>query len=93
MKKRIVSVIMLVIMVITMLSLTGCGNMSLGMGNYEFKKIHVDTYNNNFCLEIEKWYDSETGIEVDTKDFDGLCFSEGTYILIEDECPFCKEVE
>ena len=85
MKKRI-----LMIMILTLLMLTGCGNMSLGLGNYTYKKVHVDTYNYNGCFTIEKWYNSDTGIEVKTKEAGSLYFAEGMYMLIEDECPFCK---
>ena len=85
MKKRII----LMIMTTTML-LTGCGNMALGIGNYTFKKIHVDTHNYNGCFTVEKWHDNESGIEVKTKEVGSLYLAEGMYMLIEDECPFCK---
>lgn len=85
MKKRII----LMIITTTML-LTGCGNMSLGIGNYTFKKIHVDTHNYNGCFTVEKWHDNTSGIEVKTKEAGSLYLAEGMYMLIEDECPFCK---
>ena len=85
MKKRII----LMIMTTTML-LTGCGNMALGIGNYTFKKIHVDTHNYNGCFTVEKWHDNTSGIEVKTKEVGSLYLAEGMYMLIEDECPFCK---
>ena len=81
----IITIVMLAIM------LVGCGNMSIGLGNYTFDKIHVDTHNYNGCFTIEKWYDSENGIEVKTKEADSMYLAEGMYMLIEDECPFCKE--
>ena len=85
MKKRII----LMIMTTTML-LTGCGNMSMGIGNYTFNKIHVDTHNYNGCFTVEKWHDNSSGIEVKTKEVGSLYLAEGMYMLIEDECPFCK---
>lgn len=84
MKRRII----LMVMTATML-LTGCGNMSLGWGNFTYEKIHVDTHNYSGCFTVEKWYDNSTGIEVKTKEAGSLYFAEGMYMLVEDECPFC----
>ena len=64
-------------------------NVSIGPGNFKFEKVHIDTYNYNGCLTIEKWYEDETGIEVKTKEVGAIYLSEGTYFLIEKECPFC----
>ena len=36
-----------------------------------------------------KWYESESGIEVTTKELGSIFASEGTYILVEDKCPIC----
>ena len=71
------------------LALCACGNMSLGFGEYSFEKIHVDTYHFSGCLTVEKWYENERGIEVKTHEAGNLYFSEGTYVLVEDQCPFC----
>lgn len=84
--KKIIAIIMVLILMST---LCACGNMSMGLGNFEFKKVHIDTYNYSGCFTIEKWYDSETGIEVKTKEAGSLYLSEGTYFLISDDCPFC----
>lgn len=73
-------------------ALTGC-NMSLGPGNYNFRKIHVDTHNYSGCFTIEKWYNDASGIEVKTKESGSMYFAEGMYMLIEDNCPFCNEEE
>ena len=78
-----------VVMILLISMLCGCGNMSMGMGNYEFNKVHVVTYSYNGCIEVEKWYDSATGIEIATEDFGSMYLAEGMYILIEDDCPFC----
>ena len=40
MKKFIILIMMLTL---TLLPLTGCSNMSLGIGNYNFKKVHIST--------------------------------------------------
>lgn len=79
----------ILLVVIVVLSMCACGNMSIGLGNYDFEKVHVDTHHYNGCFTVEKWYDNETGIEVKTKEVGALYLSEGQYILIEDECPFC----
>ena len=80
MKKKI---IMLLMTVLTATTLIGCGTS-------EYKRVHVDTYHYNGCFTIEKWYHNSIGIDVETKEFGTLSFSEGQYILIEDECPFCE---
>ena len=90
MKKKIIVMIMVVLMILVF---TGCGNMSMGVGNYTFEKIHVDTHNYSGCFTVEKWYDNESGIEVKTKEAGSMYLAEGMYMLIEDECPFCEEGE
>lgn len=87
MKKIIVTIIAIAMLAAI---LTGCGNMSWGMGNFTFRKIHVDTYNYSGCFTIEKWYDNSNGIEVKTREAGSMYFAEGMYMLIEDECPFCN---
>lgn len=79
---------------IACLSLTGCGNMAvLDFGNFTFHHIHIDTYHNPMCFDIEKWWDNSTGIEVKTEDNGTMYFSEGDYILIDEakNCPYCGE--
>ena len=87
--KKIIAIIALLLVLVA--TLVGCGNMSMGIGNYTFRKIHVDTYNYSGCLTVEKWYDNASGIEVKTKEAGYLYLAEGMYMLIEDECPFCGE--
>lgn len=79
--------LLVILMFLTVLSLTGCGNQSLGFGNFTYKHVHCTLTNE--CYTIEKWYDSELGMEVDTVEYGSIYFSEGTYILFEDECPVC----
>lgn len=88
MKRKILAVV-----VLCTLSLAGCGNMSLGLGNYTYEKIHVDTYHYSGCFTVEKWYDSTSGIEVLTKEAGSMYLAEGMYMLIEDECLFCADKE
>lgn len=85
--KKILAITLVLIMALTMLA--GCGNMSLGFGNFKFEKIHVDTYHYSGCLTVEKWYDGETGIEVKTKEAGSLYLAEGMYVLVQGKCPFC----
>lgn len=87
--KKTIAIIMVAAMFVVMLA--GCGNMSMGLGNYTFRKIHVDTYHYSGCFTVEKWYDSASGIEVRTKEAGSMYLAEGMYMLIEDECPFCGE--
>ena len=85
--KKIGIILLILVLGIT---LSACGNMSMGFGNFEFNKVHIDTYNYSGCFTIEKWYDNSTGIEVKTKEAGSMYLSEGTYFLISDDCPFCN---
>jgi hypothetical protein len=89
MKKKIIAMIMAVLLMTVMF--IGCGNMSMGFGNFTFDKIHVDTYNYSGCFTVEKWYDNASGIEVKTREVGYMYLAEGMYMLIEDDCPFCDE--
>jgi predicted small secreted protein len=84
------NILILVVALIFTTLLTGCGNMSMGIGNFTFTKVHIDTHEFSGCVSIEKWYDNERGIEVKTKDFGAMYLSEGSYILIEHKCPICN---
>ena len=71
---------------------TSC-NVSSGIGSLTFKKIHICLEGVNKCINIEKWYNNDVGIEVYSKGYGALFFSEGTYILIENRCPICDVEE
>lgn len=73
------------------LCFAGCGNMSLGLGNYSFKHIHFGDHLNSYCATVEKWYDNSSGLEVKTTEYGAIFLSEGTYILFESgaSCPYC----
>lgn len=87
--KKIIAMIMVVALMVAIL--TGCGNMSMGFGNFTFKKIHVDTYHYSGCFTVEKWHDNASGIEVKTREVGHMYLAEGMYMLIEDDCPFCGD--
>lgn len=87
MKRKTIIAALAAVLAVT---LSGC-NMSLGIGNYNFRKIHVDTHNYSGCLTIEKWYNDTSGIEVKTKEAGSIYLAEGMYMLIENKCPFCEE--
>ena len=79
--------ILIAIMLIAVLA--SCGNYSAGIGNYTYNKIHIDTHHFSGCYTVEKWYESESGVEVTTKELGSIFASEGTYILVGDKCPVC----
>ena len=87
--KKIFAIIISIILLMAVF--TGCGNMSFGFGNFNYEKVHVDTYHYSGCFTIVKWYDCETGIEVLTEEAGSIFLSEGTYMLLEGhkDCPFC----
>ena len=87
MKKKIIAIVLAVIYICTLF--LGCGNMSIGLGNFTFRKIHIDTHNYSGCFTVEQWYENSSGIEVKTKEAGFMYLAEGMYMMIEDECPFC----
>ncbi len=78
---------------IVAMALCAC-NYSCGFGEYNFSKIHIDTYHFSGCYTVETWYESSSGIEVKTRELGHIYVSEGFYILVGDKCPVCDaEVE
>jgi hypothetical protein len=75
-----------------MVLMSGCGNHSLGPGNYTFKHIHLTDSVKGHCATVESWRDDDVGIEVKTKEYGPMFLSEGSYILFSDggKCPYCK---
>ena len=88
MKKFTALIILLVLITMAMCS---C-NQGLGIGNLEFTHLHYNTYHDSGCINIKRWYDNESGIEVHTTNGAAMFFSEVTYILVGEErdCPFCN---
>ena len=88
--KKFIAIIF--VMVTMLFLLAGCGNVSVGLGNYSFKKVHIDTHHYSGCLTVEKWYLDENGIEVLTEEAGSVFLSEGTYIMIggDKPCPMCQ---
>lgn len=89
--KKIVALILAVLVIAV--CFTGCGNMSMGMGNFSYEHVHFFNHQGSHCATIEKWYDNSTGIEVKTKEYDSIFLAEGCYMLFEDSdsCPWCNE--
>ena len=91
--KRIFAVVIAVLLILgTMFCLTGCGNMSMGPGNYTFTHVHFSDATEGYCGTVEKWYDNETGVEATTKEYGSMFLSEGSYIMFsdQDKCPYCQ---
>lgn len=92
--KKLLAILLIVPLLTAMITLTGC-NMAVGYGNFQYRRIHVETFHYSGCLTVEKWHNNETGIEVKTQEAGSLFLSEGTYILLEGDrdCPFCGSVK
>ena len=88
MRKKLICGMLVFILIIVLL--TGCGNMSIVPSNCDFNKIHIDTHQFSGCIEITKHCCTVAGIEVSTTD-GNYFFSEGTYFLVEDVCPICNQ--
>lgn len=86
--KKIIALVLCLICLVTVF--TGCGNMSMGIGNYSYEHIHFFDRQDGYCATIEKWYDCSTGIEVKTKEYGSIFLAEGTYMLFENTCPYCS---
>lgn len=68
------------------LPLTSC-NREIGIQNNSYDHIHE--VHSGKCVEVKSWKDFDTGVQVRTTDDDVYFFSEGTYILVSGDCPFC----
>lgn len=88
--KKFLAIVLVTLVIVGILS--GC-NMGVGVGNFTFTHLHLDTYHDTGCYTVDKWYDAKNGIEVKTKEIGSIFCSEGTYILLEneDDCPFCNK--
>ena len=53
---------LILIFAVLCLALSSCGNYGMGLGNYSYEKIHIETYSFSGCYTVEKWYESESGI-------------------------------
>ncbi len=70
-----------------------CGNQAiLDPGNFDFKHVHCSDATEGHCVEIVKWWDNSSGIEVQLSNGEGAFFSEGTYQMFESksDCPYCN---
>lgn len=83
-------IICFVLVIATIFLMTSC-NQGIGFGNFSFKHIHFSNAVSGHCATVEKWYESEGGIEVKTKEYGAIQCSEGTYIMFESgaKCPYC----
>lgn len=90
MKKFIVILLIVSLLVIT---LSACGNVNVGFGNYTYTHAYVCTPGNStgFCCEISSWHNDGSGIELHTTNHGDLFCSEGTYVLFDyaASCPYC----
>lgn len=85
MKKAITAILLICIIMI----MASC-NQGLGPGSYTFTSVHIfDHSGTSNHATIIKWYNNDTGIEVNTEEYGSLFLSEGTYILFNDKCPIC----
>lgn len=83
--------IILVLVTVT-IAVTGCGNQAIfDPGTFNFKHVHISDNVEGHCLNIDKWWDNESGVEVRTAAGDGVFLSEGTYQMFEsaESCPYC----
>ena len=83
-----------IILIVAIIAITLCScNMSVGLGNFNYTRIHIEMCDYSGCYTIEKWYenDSGVGVEVKTKELGNIFVSEGLYILVSDKCPICDK--
>lgn len=86
--KLIVAIAIGAIMIV---SLCSCNNAPIG--GFKFEHVYIETYKTDGqCYTVESWTDSESGIELKTKEIGRVFISEGNYILFAEskDCPYCK---
>jgi hypothetical protein len=84
MKKLLTSVLL----VLTLIGLTGCNKQIFDFNN-SFKKVHL--YETDCCYEINSWRDYEDGeqLQLDIKGKGRILVSSVNCFLVEDKCPIC----
>lgn len=80
------------ICILSFCSLVGC-NQNIGMGTLNFNRAHISVGDGYACVEVKSWCENEVGCEIKLKDGTSLYCSEGTYILIDGDCPICKDMK
>ena len=87
--KKIICLMLIVLLILPVL--VGCGNENWGIGNYNYTHARFSVDEVGVCADVSSWHDNELGCEIHTKDYGSIYCSEGSYILIEDgkDCPFC----
>ena len=95
--KRIISLILVLAVLTATILLVACTKVSDNKINIKmlnttyFPKVHIFG-NYNDCLTIKSWYrSSDIGVIVETEEYGELYLSNGTFVLIKDECPFCHK--
>ena len=92
--RKIVCTLLVVVMmaILMMVGLCACGNENWGIGNYNFRHVHIGDGVEGYCAEVKSWHDNDLGIELHTVEFGNIYCSEGTYFLFESSanCPFCN---
>ena len=89
MKKTLLIILAITLIFAPCATAFGSCNYSVGPGKFTFRKVHICLEGVNRCIEIDKWHNDDVGIEVQSKQYGAIFFSEGTYILIENKCPIC----
>jgi hypothetical protein len=83
-------IIGLLIVITTLVTLTGCGNYMLLDTTYKYDKVHI--HNENKCFEVKSWTDYEgEQIQVELSDGTVILLSSINCTLVHGECPFCEE--
>ena len=82
-------IILACILALSTFSLAGC-NEGIGWGTFNFNRAHISVGSKDVCVEIQSWHDNELGCELKLKNGTSIYCAEGTYILIDGECPICK---
>ena len=91
--KKIVSRILAVVVFAVTMFLVGCSNVNIGLGSFSYHWVHIPQ--NDVCFKVNSWREVETGIEIQTEEYGGMFFAEGTYILVsnESEGPICAKLK
>ena len=87
-----IPVIVIILTLVGMSIFSACSNKAIfDPGTFMFKHVHISDNVEGHCLNIDKWWDNDSGIEVKTTSGNGVFLSEGTYQMFEsaESCPYC----
>lgn len=91
MVKGLFATLTIILILISVILCTGCGNQNVLWGNFTYEHVHISDAIGGHCFELEQWNEDATGIELKIEGGETAFLSEGTYMMFSNSeaCPYC----